>query len=1232
MYNQYLFGLPTGEYFTDTIGECSTNKQMSHLRFILVITFTFISFHTYSQYCIPVVTGTATSCGIANITLANINNNSPDKQGYVDYTNISTIVYKGFTYTFSSSTLNTSFQDIGGWVDWNKDLDFADVGEKIIGPSKYMNGSPHLEGVVIPYTALTGTTTLRIVADFYGNAIDSCTTTQPSGDIEDYTLIIRDTVMVNASQPVSPQFTNPALNKKVLAIEIFSSDPSFTLNSLTFATTGTSNLGSISNAKVFYSGNTYSFSNNQYGTTFAAPSGTFTIPGNFILQPGINYFWLTYDVNGNNGDIIDAELTNIVVDAVAYFPTISAPAPSLTIKPKVCNYKTKRNNIWHFGYGAGLDFNGGGPVALTNGAAYAIEGTASIADKNGNLLFYTDGDTAWNAAHIPMPNGTGLKGGDNTSNQAALIIPQPDNDSIYYLFLTGAINDTGMYYCIIDMSRNGGFGDVIVKNILMMYSSTEKQNATPHANKRDVWALFHELNTSNYLSYLITPTDIVEPVISSIGAIPIMGGLGGQIKFSPDGSKVASAVYGSFTIPNSAYVEVLDFSSSTGILTNAKTILYSGATGYPYGIEFSPNSNLFYVGTHGNSELAQFDATLNSAALIAGSKTLLTNAMFGSLQLAPDGKIYVAGGFQPFASVINNPNTVGAGCGLSPNGVNLNGRRGFYGLANCFYQAAPPMATAIASDSTICPGNSVTLTGGNPALTYNWLPDNSLSSTTSTVVNTSPTNTTTYRFVVSNTGSCPDSAVVTVTVFPTPNIIFSGQNPICAGQSSNITAAGAANYVWSPGSGISATTGSVVTVFNSATYTIIATDTNSCTMEETYTFSINALPLIVVSGDSSVCSGVGATITANGGNTYTWQPSTGLTSTTSSVVTATPTSHTTYTVIGTDGNSCSNSAVFSLTISSSPQVIIGGNASLCAGGATSLSASGANAYNWAPSTGINSTTGQTVIASPGTTTSYTVIGADSNGCADSAIILITVDSIPVAIAGPNDTICPGEMIALTASGGNTYLWNTGSSSTSINILPTSISNYSVVVSNGNCSDSAYVTVSVNPLPGLSVRADTTIAPGAWVILTAIGSGTYTWFPASGLSCITCSSPIASPSVTTKYYITLTDVNGCSVMDSILVTVELLCNELFIPNVFSPNNDGQNDVVKIYGSSAITNVVFSIYNRWGEKVFETTGANDVWDGMHKNKLSDPAVYIYILHAVCIVDGSEVYQKGNISLLR
>ena len=171
-----------------------------------------------------------------------------------------------------------------------------------------------------------------------------------------------------------------------------------------------------------------------------------------------------------------------------------------------CSSAQNEGNIWYFGENAGLDFNSGVPVSLSNGMLNTFEGCATISDNNGDLLFYTDGMTVYNRNHTIMPNGTGLLG-NSSSTQSGIIVKRPGSNTIYYIFTVDGVTglNGGFYYSEIDMALQAGFGDVnINKNIQLFPFACEKVTAILHQNGSDFFFFFSPDNSGAYHSYLLT--------------------------------------------------------------------------------------------------------------------------------------------------------------------------------------------------------------------------------------------------------------------------------------------------------------------------------------------------------------------------------------------------------------------------------------------------------------------------------------------------------------------------------------------------------------------------------------------------------------------------------------------------------------------------------------------------------------------------------------------------------
>jgi hypothetical protein len=271
--------------------------------------------------------------------------------------------------------------------------------------------------------------------------------------------------------------------------------------------------------------------------------------------------------------------------------------------------------------------------------------------------------------------------------------------------------------------------------------------------------------------------------------------------------------------------------------------------------------------------------------------------------------------------------------------------------------------------------------------------------------------------------------------------------------------------------------------------------------------------------------------------TYSWAPATGLSATTGSVVTANPTATTTYTITGTT-SSCVGLGNSTITVNPTPTVTVN-SPTVCAGENAFLSASGATTYAWSPATNLSSTTGANVTSNSTVTIVYTVTGIDQ-GCSSTATSTVTVNQTQ-ALTINTAAYCQGGSAILTANGATTYVWSpaTGLSSTtgaSVTANPTVTTIYSVVGTSAGCNATGSTTVTVNPNPTIDAGVNDTVCLGSSTAITAVGAFSYVWTADPSLSSTTIPSPTASPTVTTTYTVTGTDVNGCTGTDNVTILV------------------------------------------------------------------------------------------------
>jgi hypothetical protein len=359
------------------------------------------------------------------------------------------------------------------------------------------------------------------------------------------------------------------------------------------------------------------------------------------------------------------------------------------------SFGQKQGNIWYFGDHAGIDFNGGNPVALTNGQTVFIgcpgtchsEGSSVISDSSGALLCYCDGKTIWNRNHSVMPNGDSLLS-NASSTQSSLIIPKPGSSRYFYVFTTDAfyVNNLqyGFRYSIVDICLDNGLGDIIPgqKNILLLDTIAEKLTAIRHNNGIDYWIIVHKFFSDAFYSFRLTSTGITDTVISHIGSVH-GGGLGaaiGQLKASPNGLKLAT-VNGQSSLPDVA--EYFDFNKTTGIVSNCVSIQSNPLYSY-YGVSFSPDNSKLYVSAWLNTN-GIFQYNLNAGGgnpdSVRASKFVVTSTTKYGMQLGPDGKIYISDNNNSL-SAINNPNASGIACNYTNSAVSLNAGLCSLGLPN----------------------------------------------------------------------------------------------------------------------------------------------------------------------------------------------------------------------------------------------------------------------------------------------------------------------------------------------------------------------------------------------------------------------------------------------------------------------------------------------------------------------------------------------------------------------
>jgi len=706
------------------------------------------------------------------------------------------------------------------------------------------------------------------------------------------------------------------------------------------------------------------------------------------------------------------------------------------------HYSQNETKKWYFGMGAALDFVTNPPTNISNTSWNANVSGASVADANGNLLFYTNGITIWNSSHTVMPNGSGLIG--TGAHIRALIVKQPPNQNIYYVFtvpnFSAGSSTLGLYYSIVDMSLAAGQGSVTVKNASLYQGSLcSKLTGTKHCNGTDFWIMVKTCSSSNtcvwdgaynFRAYQLSATGIstVATVSTFTYSAPsaLASARGGQMKISPNGKRLACANY-AFCAPynsNASSFELYDFNNANGQVSNL-TPLYSlpsntvaFANTDAYGVEFSPDASKLY-GTlsnnifYPNGSLLEWDLCVANSSLIASTQTSIATPTFtpyngfATMQLAPDGKIYVAHYVidNTSVSVINFPNLYGAASGFSLSVPSVSPGTTNYFLPNFmgsqFFLAgalpafnfstnlSPQDCNVAHFQSQMLPGTSVGNCSTNSYtlqnLSWNFGDPNTGQNNFSNLPNPSHAYSAAGLYTVQLTldfgcGGGKQTLTQTLSVNnPTSGIgylSYTGNLP-CNGvstgtagyvnqQNPNIT------YSWTNGTNTFTTT--TLSSLSAGSWTSVATNTaNGC--QAVSVFTIQQPPVLLATlSTPSVCLNKTISAIASGGTSpfnYLW--SNGMTST---VIVGNLLGANTLTI--TDANACTVSSNFS--VFPNPTISVSGQ-TLCAKSEATVVAVGADSYSWSNGSSMSQLLYSSVVSG---SFSFTVVGQNNFGCTDSS--------------------------------------------------------------------------------------------------------------------------------------------------------------------------------------------------------------------------------------------------------
>lgn len=627
--------------------------------------------------------------------------------------------------------------------------------------------------------------------------------------------------------------------------------------------------------------------------------------------------------------------------------------------------------------------------------------------------------------------------------------------------------------------------------------------------------------------------------------------------------------------------------------------------------------------------------TVNSPTICAGATATLTANGGTTYTWSPGGSTGSSIVVSPPATTVYTVVSSGGG-----------GPSGCIPMATSTVTVVPSLTVTVNTPPIMCAGSTATLTAGG-ATTFTWSPAVGLSSTSGATVTASPSVTTNYT-VSGSSGSCPPGTATTVVaITPTTNITVNSAT-ICPTVQATLTASGSSGYNWSPATGLSSTTGTTVTGQPNATTVYTVTGAN-CSVPGTCTITV--VPTCSISVNSAtICPNGTATLVANGGGPYTWSPATGLSSTSGSIVNASPASTTVYTVTSSSGG-YTTTATSTVIVNSSPTIVVS-NTTICQGSSATLNAGGGVTYTWSPATGLSTTTGSAVVATPTASTTYTVTGSGANTCTNTAISAVGVNPSPTVTIGPQNSVgcapLPVTFTGTSSSPSQSCSWNFGDGTTGGGCTAYYTYNgagtYKVsltVTDMNNCMGTGTATVMVYPVP----KADFNASPQPTSILEpniqftdlTTNAVVSTWNWNFGDVSLNDSSHLQNPAHlygdTGTYLVTLFvyTANGCK--DSTIKLIRIEDDyELYVPTAFSPNGDGINEsFLPIMAGVLPDSYHLYIYDRWGNSIFQTTELYKGWDGTKNGEVVQQDTYVWKIE-LKTTQGQKKQAHGQVNVVK
>jgi gliding motility-associated-like protein len=456
----------------------------------------------------------------------------------------------------------------------------------------------------------------------------------------------------------------------------------------------------------------------------------------------------------------------------------------------------------------------------------------------------------------------------------------------------------------------------------------------------------------------------------------------------------------------------------------------------------------------------------------------------------------------------------------------------------------PNPATTTTGYVIVCPGAPATLNASG-GTTYQWIPASGLSNPNIFNPTATVNGYMVYSVIVTDSNGCRslDSVIVDNHTLPTVN---AGQgDSICIGGSTQLNASNGASFLWSPAGSLSNPTSKnpVANPSTTTTYTLNVTDNNGCSNTDSITVTVLPLPNANAGSDKIVCEKSSVQLNASGGANYLWSPATNLSCTNCPDPVVTPTTNTSYEVWVTDQYGCKRKDSINITVIPLPTITLTpGDTGICPGQSVLIQVTGGLSYAWEPTPGLSNYNAPNTLASPATTSVYTVHISDITGCVATDSIKITVYPLPNVSTGKNDSLCFGTSIQLHGSGAVNYFWQPAIGLNNPTIAnpvanPKSNTVYTLTgTDTRGCINTDQIAITVLPLPTANAGQDRIVCEDDIIALSGSGGNTYAWSPSTGLTCSNCSNPFLRARRSRNYVLTVKDQFGCADQDTVFIFV------------------------------------------------------------------------------------------------